>query len=590
MEGISEKVVRLIRDDESGKLRKYIIETLKKVKFSKVLSIAAALVSDNPKAIKVLFEKGVEEEEEEEEEEKERDIVNILYDNHFLNAKLLNYIIRKGFEITPKLVLQFIKNNEGELVKVVFENYIFNNDFILKLLLYYRNRTTVTAEALNDVISKELNKISANEKDEDGNTFLIHACFNKNKDIVRYLIRYGADVNLKGSHHCTPLAVAVDYNLLNEDTFYKAGYESVVKDLIDHGAHVNEKGNSYIDYENDCDLPLIIAINSDVVNENVIRYLVEHGADVNGEGHNSGGGGSGGCSPLIIACDKRYETLVKYLVEKGAEVNKEGCTYHGNSGTPLTISCQRKQEKIVKCLVDHGADVNQEDVHGVLPLVEACSSGNEAIVKYLIDHGANVNQFDKNGFMPLFTAIKRGHQAITCDLLRHHAKVDQEISNIYYTTVNTPLLLACNNGNEELAKLLVDYGADVNKKGGNGDTPLLMACRGGNKEIIMYLVEHGADIDMNGNGDTPLTMLSRNGNEAMVKYLVEAGADINKGDSDGDTPLMNACSRGHQNIIRYLVASGADIYQQNNKGKTALILSNQTIKDFILNEFTKLTN
>jgi len=68
---------------------------------------------------------------------------------------------------------------------------------------------------------------------------------------------------------------------------------------------------------------------------------------------------------------------------------------------------------------------------------------------------------------------------------------------------------------------------DVNKGNGSKKTSLHCVCEEGNERIAKYLIEHGAGmriVDMN--GDSPLFMTCKSGNENLVKYLVELGANI----------------------------------------------------------------
>jgi len=56
-------------------------------------------------------------------------------------------------------------------------------------------------------------------------------------------------------------------------------------------------------------------------------------------------------------------------------------------------------------------------------------------------------------------------------------------------------LKACENGNENIVKYLVEHDADVNKKNEYGEIPLIRACESRNENIINYLIEHGANIN-----------------------------------------------------------------------------------------------
>lgn len=60
----------------------------------------------------------------------------------------------------------------------------------------------------------------------------------------------------------------------------------------------------------------------------------------------------------------------------------------------------------------------------------------------------------------------------------------------YYAT---PLCLAISNGEVEVVKKFIEYGADVNERT-NGMTPLMYAARYNQTEIIKLLISKGADV------------------------------------------------------------------------------------------------
>lgn len=87
---------------------------------------------------------------------------------------------------------------------------------------------------------------------------------------------------------------------------------------------------------------------------------------------------------------------------------------------------------------------------------------------------------------------------------------------------NTLLMLAAYNGNLECVKLLISFGAIVDKKNDRGQTPLAGVCFKGYLEIVKLLVKAGANIyENNGLGTTPIMFASMFGNYDIVKYLNE---------------------------------------------------------------------
>lgn len=81
----------------------------------------------------------------------------------------------------------------------------------------------------------------------------------------------------------------------------------------------------------------------------------------------------------------------------------------------------------------------------------------------------------------------------------------------------TPLLIACPNGNLLIAQLLIDTGANVNKALLNGNTPLHFAAYQGNSFIGKALLQANAGIDaQNEDGTTPLIVAAQKGNNDFV--------------------------------------------------------------------------
>ena len=87
---------------------------------------------------------------------------------------------------------------------------------------------------------------------------------------------------------------------------------------------------------------------------------------------------------------------------------------------------------------------------------------------------------------------------------------------------NSLIMLASYNGNLETTVMLVDFGAEVDKKNDRGQTPLAGVCFKGYLDIVKVLVKAGANIyENNGMGTTPIMFASMFGNYEIVKYLSE---------------------------------------------------------------------
>jgi len=118
-----------------------------------------------------------------------------------------------------------------------------------------------------------------------------------------------------------------------------------------------------------------------------------------------------------------------------------------------------------------------------------------------------------------------------------------------------------------LVKEAIDSGEDVNLQG-RGIPPLNSALMRGRWEIAKYLIESGADVNKPNarvavypvDGLTPLMIASAWGNTEIVRMLIEKGANVNAVDKNRYSVLMHACSpKTNLECLDLLIDYGADI-------------------------------
>ncbi|EER27057.1 ankyrin repeat containing protein [Coccidioides posadasii C735 delta SOWgp] len=90
----------------------------------------------------------------------------------------------------------------------------------------------------------------------------------------------------------------------------------------------------------------------------------------------------------------------------------------------------------------------------------------------------------------------------------------------------TPLFWAASRGHREVARLLLDNGANVNAKDKNKLTPLHVATTSEHTKLMALLLDRGAHIEAKeASGDTPLARAIENGSKEVIKVLLERGAN-----------------------------------------------------------------
>ena len=140
-------------------------------------------------------------------------------------------------------------------------------------------------------------------------------------------------------------------------------------------------------------------------------------------------------------------------------------------------------------------------------------------IEVLLNKGFDQNTVNEEGVPALILAAqKKSFKAIA--VLVKDKKTN--LNAISKESENTLMLAAIQN-QIELAKLLIEQGAEVNKPGW---TPLHYAATKGHIDIMRLLIENSAYLDAESpNGTTPLMMAAYYGTPQAVKLLLEEGAD-----------------------------------------------------------------
>ena len=128
----------------------------------------------------------------------------------------------------------------------------------------------------------------------------------------------------------------------------------------------------------------------------------------------------------------------------------------------------------------------------------------------------------------------------------------------------TALLLAVQQDDVEIARALIDAGADVNAKDGIKDTPFLYAGAEGRDQILKLILATGrAELDdTNRYGGTALIPAAHHGHPTTVEILLQAGLDVDHVNNLGWTALLEAVILGdggpvYQEIVAMLIDAGA---------------------------------
>ncbi|KAI8512524.1 Multidrug resistance-associated protein 4 [Branchiostoma belcheri] len=187
--------------------------------------------------------------------------------------------------------------------------------------------------------------------------------------------------------------------------------------------------------------------------------------------------------------------------------------------TALMSASQRGFSGIIDVLMKCGASVQEKNSSGKNCLMLACFAGHLEIVKQLRGYGCDWETRDLGGCTAMHWACDGGHGQVVDWMIQDGAEVDVKD----YKSGWTPLFrVAALNGDPQIAQLLIQAGADVNRKDKDGKTPLMIAALNGHKKLVQLLVESGADFKVkNEFGSRAVEMAHTFDRRPVVKYLEE---------------------------------------------------------------------
>ncbi len=169
-------------------------------------------------------------------------------------------------------------------------------------------------------------------------------------------------------------------------------------------------------------------------------------------------------------------------------------------------------------------------------------------VQKLLRRGIDPNSPNEKGVPALLVALQSGSFK-TAILLAQEPQTRVEVSN---PSNESALMMAAINNQLEVATVLIERGAEVNRKGWS---PLHYAATRGHIAMMRLLLENSAYIDAESpNGTTPLMMAAYYAPPLAVKLLLEEGADPTLRNQAKATALDMALANERKQSAYYLRA------------------------------------
>jgi ankyrin repeat protein len=206
-------------------------------------------------------------------------------------------------------------------------------------------------------------------------------------------------------------------------------------------------------------------------------------------------------------------------------------------------------------------------------LAEAVLFRNRTAVENFLALGVDPNEPEPDGTTPLMRAVNGA--ALDIAQLLIDASADVNKANYYGVTA---LYIAAREGDAAATRMLLNAGANANVTLPAGETVLMTAAKAGNREVVEALLTGGVDgvsLREIGEARAAARIAEAAGYASPANPAIATNyADVNARERwYGRTALMIAALEGHADIVDLLLEAGADASLVDAEGSTALSLA-----------------
>ena len=301
----------------------------------------------------------------------------------------------------------------------------------------------------------------------------------------------------------------------------------------------------------------------------VVKLLLERGADP----------ANGQSLPLVEAVKHGHFETARTIIDSCSQGNFK-ISSSDLSKALVVLPTSREQgrspeqvESMGSYLLEQGADSNW-DPGNRGPLHTAADKGLKGLTLLLLRNGAQPLLKDGNRKTALDLAIKCGNEDIVRELL--NVEIQDPAAKEEYLSQAFSSAIIPGFSKRNLALLLLEAGANVNRRMNNGQTPLIRSIECKEVAMARLLVRHGARADVpDADGNLPITLAASKGYHLIVRELLQNKKTADARDRSGSTALCIAAARGYRDVVQVLLEGRADKNLPNKYGETALDLAEE---------------
>lgn len=250
-----------------------------------------------------------------------------------------------------------------------------------------------------------------------------------------------------------------------------------------------------------------------------------------------------------------------------------------NRWTPLMYAARDNRAIIVEKLIDLGFNVNAQALDGVTALHLACAFAREETIRMLLS--GNADPAIKGGAhdqMPIHILASKASAAAVAPLQLILKASTPSIRLETDAEFNIPLILAVQTHNLDVIHELLSSMAKEQlayKKPPEDNSALHYAVFNRSNEILKIFIDYGVNLNLqNKKLQTALHFATEAENEPIVKLLCTSGADPDITDKDHQTPIHIATARSYHKIVDILSEKfKASIMSRTKDGSTLMHLA-----------------
>lgn len=191
---------------------------------------------------------------------------------------------------------------------------------------------------------------------------------------------------------------------------------------------------------------------------------------------------------LLNAAERNGAAMIRQLLQNGASIHAQD----EKGQTALLLAVDRNHVESAKLLIEAGADVNAQDRQLDSPLLLAGARGYLEILKLILGAKPDFAIYNRFGGTALIPACERGHVEVVKELLQTDVDIDH-VNRLGWTALLEAIILSDGGPrHQEIVRLLIRAGADINLPDSDGISPLQHARNKGFTPIVHMLESAGA--------------------------------------------------------------------------------------------------